>query len=216
MMRECPPNSAWQETARECTRSLPMVTAARLRAIPLVLLAAGSFSTQGSLEQQSGRVVILPDSAMPHVLTQCSRGAPRGVSGFWRPTPADVAAAEDVVDRALVHALDSVIARDGGVETEWLNRPRAGWPDQYYRQYAGLRHRDGRRTIYVNGLAAGWPRELSERVPPEEATSAHPFAKPDWWRSNVATVCDGGESFFGAEYDPLSKRVLSFQFNRRG
>jgi hypothetical protein len=192
-----------------------MVSAARIRAIPLVLLAAGSLSAQGSLEQLGGRVVILPDSAMPHVLTQCSRGAPTGVSGFWRPTLADVAAAEDAVDRALARALDSVIARDGVGETAWLKRPRAGWPDQYYRQYAGLRHRDGKRTIYVNGLAAGWPRELSERVPPDEATSSHPFAKPDWWRSNVATVCDGGESFFGAEYDPVRKRLLSFQFNSR-
>jgi hypothetical protein len=193
-----------------------MVSAARIRAIPLVLLAAGSLSAQGSLEHDGGRVVILPDSAMRDVLTQCSRGAPRGVSGFWRPTPADVAVAENAVDRALALALDSVIARDGVGETEWLKRPRAGWPDQYYRQYAGLKHRDGRRTIYINGLAAGWPRELSERVPAEEATSSHPFAKPDWWRSTVATVCDGGESFFGAEYDPLSKRVLSFQFNGRG
>jgi hypothetical protein len=197
-------------------RSVPMVSTARIRAIPLVLIAAGSLSAQGSLEQESGRVVVLPDSAMPHVLTQCSRGAPRGVSGFWRPTPADVAAAEDAIDRALARALDSVIARDGVGETEWLKRPRAGWPDQYYRQYAGLRYRDGRRTLYVNGLAAGWPRELSERVPQHEATNSHPFANPDWWRSNVATVCDGGESFFGAEYDRSSKRVISFQFNRRG
>lgn len=193
-----------------------MVSAARIRAIPLVLLAASSLSAQGSLEQQAGRVVILPDSVMRDVLTQCSRPAPRGVSGFWRPAPADVTAAEDAVDRALIQALDSVITRDGVGETEWLKYPRAAWPDQYYRQYAGLKHRDGRRTIYINGLAAGWPRELSERVPPEEATSSHPFAKPDWWRSSVATVCDGGESFFGAEYDPSSKRVVSLQFNGRG
>ena len=192
-----------------------MVRAARIRAIPLVLLAAGSLSAQGSLEQEGGRVVVLPDTALPHVLTQCSRSAPRGVVGFWRPTLADVAAAEDAVDRALVHALDSVIARDSVGEPEWVTRPRADWPDQYYRQYAGLIYRNGRRTIYVNGLAAGWPGELSERVRPDEATSSHPFAKPDWWRSNVATVCDGGESFFGAEYDPSSKRVLSFQFNGR-
>ena len=193
-----------------------MVSSARIRAIPLLLLVAGALAARGSLAQEGGRVVILPDSAMHDVLTQCSRGAPRGVSGFWRPTPADVAAAEDAVDRALVRALDSLIARDGVGETEWLSQPRASWPDQYYRQYAGLRYRDGRRTVYVNGFSAGWPRELSERVPPDEATSSHPFAKPDWWRSSVATVCDGGESFFGAEYDPLGRRVVSFQFNGRG
>jgi hypothetical protein len=192
------------------------VSTTRIRVIPLILLAAGSLSAQASLEQEGGRVVVLPDTAMPHVLTQCSRAAPRGVSGFWRPTRADVAAAEDAVDRALTRALDSVIARDGVGETEWLKRPRAGWPEQYLRQYAGLLYRGGRRTIYVNGVAAGWPRELSGRVSHHDTANSHPFAKPDWWRSNVATVCDGGESFFGAEYDPSSKRVLSFQFNDRG
>ncbi|MDQ4080325.1 MAG: hypothetical protein M3125_06155 [Gemmatimonadota bacterium] len=152
---------------------------------------------------------------MPHVLTQCSRGTPRGVAGFWRPTPADVAVAEGAVDRALILALDSLLARDAAGLPEWLKEPRASWPDQYYRQYAGLRHRDGRRTIYVNGVAVGWPLELSQRVAQHDTTHSHPFSKPDWWRYSAATVCDGGESFFGAEYDPLSKRVLSFQFNGR-
>jgi hypothetical protein len=192
-----------------------MVSAARFCAIPLALLGAGSLSAQGSREQAGDRVVVLPDTAMPHVLTHCSRGAPTGVSGFWRPTAADVAAAEDAVDRALTRALDSVIAREGVGQTEWLQRPRASWPDQYYRQYAGLRYRNGRRTIYVNGFSAGWPRELSQRVAEQEDAVSHPFAKPDWWRFAAATVCDGGEFFFGAEYDPVSKRVLSFQFNGR-
>jgi hypothetical protein len=192
-----------------------MVSTAGMRLIPLFLLAAGSLSAQGSLPRDGGRVVILPDTAMPHVLTQCSRPAPSGVTGFWRPTPADVAVAEDAVDRALMHALDSVIARDAVRQTDWLNGPRASWPDQYYRQYAGLRYRDGHRTIYVNGVAGGWPRELSQRVAQHDTTHSNPLAKPDWWRFSVATVCDGGESFFGAEYDPVRKRVLSFQFNDR-
>ena len=196
-------------------RSILLVSAARVCAIPLVLLGAGSLSAQESTQHDAGRVAVLPDSAMPHVLTHCSRGAPTGVSGFWRPSPADVAAAEYAVDRALTYALDSVIARDIVRDTEWRKRPRASWPDQYYRQYAGLKYRDGRRTIYVNGFAAGWPSELSERVSQSEDRGSHPFAKPDWWRFAAATVCDGGEFFFGAEYDPLSRRVLSFQFNGR-
>lgn len=192
-----------------------MVSIARMRAIPAFLLAAGSLSAQAALPLDGARVVVLPDTAMPHVLTQCSRGAPSGVAGFWRPTPAEVAAAEDAVDRALIHALDSVIARDGIRQADWLNGPRASWPDQYYRQYAGLKYRNGRRTIYVNGVAVGWPRELSQRVAQHDTTHSHPFAKPDWWRFTVATVCDGGEAFFGAEYEPLGKRVVSFQFNGR-
>jgi hypothetical protein len=193
-----------------------MVRATRICAISLLLLGGASLSAQGSIQQEaSGRVVVLPDSAMPHALTRCSRGGPTGVSGFWRPSPADVAAAEDAVDRALARALDSVIARDTVGHREWLDRPRTRWADEYYRQYVGLRYRDGRRTIYINGLAAGWPMELSERVGQSEAGGSHPYAKPDWWRFIAAHVCDGGEFFFGAEYDPVSKRVLSFQFNTR-
>lgn len=193
-----------------------MVSGMRMCAIPLMLLGAGSAPAQVSIPQgKSGRVVVLPDSAMPHVLTRCSRGGPTGVAGFWRPTPADVATAEEAVDRALARALDSAIARDTVGHREWLSRPRTSWPDEYYRQYAGLTYRDGRRTTYVNGLAAGWPRELSERVGQSEAAGSDPFAKPDWWRFNAAHVCDGGVFFFGAEYDPLSKRVLAFQFNTR-
>ncbi len=192
-----------------------MVSVARMWAISLALLIAGSLSAQGSLEQDGGRVVILPDTEMPHVLTRCSRGGPTGVSGFWRPSPVDVATAEDAVDRALARALDSAIARDTVGHREWLNRPRASWPDQYYRQYAGLKYPDGRRTIYVNGLAIGWPSELSQRVAEHDTTRSHPFAKPNWWRFVAAQVCDGGEFYFGAEYDPVSKRVLSFQFNSR-
>ena len=182
-------------------------------AISLALLGAVSLSAQESIQQDGARLVVLPDSTMPHVLTHCSRGAPTGVSGFWRPTHADVAAAEHAVDQALARALDSLMARDTTGFTEWRERPRATWPDQYYRQYAGLRYSDGRRTVYVNGFAVGWPNELSRRVTEHDTTGAHPFAKPDWWRFSAATVCDGGELFFGAEYDPVSKRVLSFQFN---
>jgi hypothetical protein len=193
-----------------------MVSTTHLCAIPLVLFGAGSVPAQVSIPQEkSGRVVVLPDTAMPHALTRCSRGGPTGVSGFWRPSLADVAAAEDAVDRALARALDSVIARDTVGHAAWLNSPRASWPDQYYRQYAGLVYPNGRRTIYVNGLAAGWPGELSQRVAQHDDTASHPFANPDWWRFVAAHVCDGGAHFFGAEYDPSSKRVLSFQFNSR-
>ena len=185
----------------------------RMRAVFLVLLGAGALPAQQSLPQTPGRVAVLPDSAVPHILTQCSRGAPTGVLGFWRPTPADVAVAEEAVDQALAHALDSLMSRDPAGYTEWRERPRATWPDQYYRQYVGLRYRDGRRTIYVNGFAVGWPSELSRRVAERDTTGSHPFAKADWWRFTVATVCDGGAMFFGAEYEPSSKRVLSFQFN---
>jgi hypothetical protein len=152
---------------------------------------------------------------MPHILTQCSRETPTGIVGFWRPRPSDVMAAEGAVDRTLIAALDSVFARDTAGTPTWRTDSRATWPERYYRQYAGLRQRDGRRTIYVNGFSSGWPRELSERVAQADPAGAHPLAQPGWWRFTAASVCDGGELYFGAVYDPASDRVLSFRFNVR-
>jgi hypothetical protein len=134
--------------------------------------------------------------------------------GILAPHSLGRCAAEDAVDSALTLALDSMIARDTG-QTEWVKRPRASWPDECYRQYAGLTYRHGRRTIYINGFAVGWPRELSQRVAEGEHAASHAFARPDWWRLAAAGVCEGGEFLFDAEYDPVSQRVLSLRFNRR-
>jgi len=63
----------------------------------------------------------------------------------------------------------------------------------YGRQYAGLIVQE-RKLIYVNGFLSGY-REL------------------EGWRTNPVVVCDGGNSFFGVEYDPQTKSFQSLAFN---
>jgi len=63
----------------------------------------------------------------------------------------------------------------------------------YRRQYAGLIVQE-RKLIYVNGFLSG-NREL------------------EGWRTNPVVVCDGGNSFFGVEYDPQTKSFQSLAFN---
>jgi hypothetical protein len=65
----------------------------------------------------------------------------------------------------------------------------------YRRQYAGLIVQE-RRLIYVNGFLSGKQDRESEG-----------------WRTNPVVVCDGGNGFFGVEYDPQTKSFQSLAFN---
>jgi hypothetical protein len=69
----------------------------------------------------------------------------------------------------------------------------SGWR----RQYVGIM-RGGQRFIYGNFFPAGM---------------AHDFEK---WGSEPAMVCDGGPSFFGAEFDVAAHRVTQLDFNGVG
>lgn len=70
-----------------------------------------------------------------------------------------------------------------------------------YRQYLGVVI-GGRRMIYVNVF----PRWLVERR--ELAGIA-----PQDWRTVFVSVCDGGDGFWGAVYDPETLRFSSPRFN---
>lgn len=82
-----------------------------------------------------------------------------------------------------------------------LERNLAGQrhPDiaHYARQYAGLVQKD-RRIIYVNGF---W-------LHPSD-----PAVKSGVWRTRANMVCDGGNAFFGVEYDPMTKGFTHLVFN---
>jgi hypothetical protein len=70
-----------------------------------------------------------------------------------------------------------------------------------YRQYLGIVI-GGRRLIYVNVF----PRWLVER--PELVRIV-----PQDWRRVFVSVCDGGDGFSGALYDPETSRFSSPHFN---
>ncbi len=65
----------------------------------------------------------------------------------------------------------------------------------YYRQYAGFR-RQGRKMIYLNACEAS-------------------MADKDW-KTQPMVVCDGGDGFFGVEYDVQLHMFRALSFNGPG
>jgi hypothetical protein len=86
--------------------------------------------------------VILPPAMIPDMLRQCSRGAPAKGEGGWLPAPADIAALEMQLPKALI---DRHIAND----LDWAH-VTAIWD----RQYVGI-VRGGRRFVYGNFFPHG-------------------------------------------------------------
>lgn len=72
--------------------------------------------------------------------------------------------------------------------------------DLYLRQYAGVIV-GGRRYIYINAFAAGLLDEWPEQV-----------VEPQWKRVAFIT-CDGGRAFWGALYDPETRRFSELSIN---
>ncbi|MBC3833122.1 hypothetical protein H8K33_16560 [Undibacterium amnicola] len=64
---------------------------------------------------------------------------------------------------------------------------------QVYFQYAGLKG-NKRKIIYINAI------------------DQHAQNNPDW-RKNALVICDGGEVFWGTEFDPVTERFSPIHFN---
>ena len=151
------------------------------------LLFAGPL-TAASLSSVDG--VILSADQSKALLNQCSRGAPRHVTGMWRPT--DVQIRE--LERRLPAAL-ALKAQERG--------PRYTQATAFRRQYAGLLV-GSRRIVYVNAF----PPDVGN--PAKEGT---PAARVFDWHREPVIVCDGGPAFFGVEYDPQQRTFSNFEFN---
>lgn len=120
------------------------------------------------------------------MLHQCSRGAPEHADGLWQPNAAQIHDLEVRLPKALADATGK--------------NPNNPSSPGYGRQYAGLIVA-GHKIIYVNAF----PRGMNEAFDT-------PQEKNDWHTQPVV-VCDGGPSFFGAEYDPATKTFANFAFN---
>ncbi|QNQ09979.1 hypothetical protein [Sphingomonas alpina] len=96
---------------------------------------------------------ILPGSAVPKILRQCSRSAPKIGEGSWQPQAAGI--------RELEAALPGELRkRSSGESSHWQNLLR-----DWRRQYVGI-VRGGRRYIYgsfaqddSSSIAFDWQRE---------------------------------------------------------
>ena len=152
---------------------------------------------------------ILPAARAATALSQCSRPVPATPDSFWTPRAEDVA------------ALDSLLLTEVGprFERAWARAyassdPPELEPPRYYRQYAGLIH-GSRRTIYVNGFMP----HVDLAAPSTGADAGEDSARGAL-RESLArdgyVVCDGGEWYFGVEYEPATRRFRNFHFNGRG
>ncbi len=67
----------------------------------------------------------------------------------------------------------------------------------YYRQYAGVTSH-GRNLIYLNSFVGSALTESSEHLD---------------WRTKAVVFCDGGDAFWGVEFDPADNTFHNLEFN---
>ena len=126
---------------------------------------------------------------------------------YWDPTSDEIA------------ELEKVLTNDLGSHFTKKQRPNNDGPQvhEYFRQYAGV-HLNGRRLVFINGFHKSiveytvqwlsWPHTESELTSfPKEARNKK------FWHFVPVRVDDGGEYYFQAYYDPLSKRLIWFRFH---
>jgi|SRR5579872_2789356 len=175
----------------------------RILLLPLVLLGA-----LGCSASQAARVPAVPPAPMalkpwvvmtaeqaPGVLGQCSRPAPEETDGpFWTPSPAQI--------EILEGGLAAYLRQQGYAK-------QAGGLADYARQYVGFVH-SGRKLIYLNALLAAGVADLP---PCRPDTGWGEACGPEGWRHTAIMVCDGGDGYWGLEYDPETKTYSQLGFN---
>ena len=138
---------------------------------------------------------VLPPNPMPRGQFWCGRSSAPALTGYWRPDPEIIRDLEAALAPALQLALERAIDKPA-------RRPAIG---EYYRQYVGIRA-GGRRAVYINGFHKNHV----------ESTLRVQSQVPSWWLTHAVNVCDGGWSYFGAEYDPSTRKVRNITFNGPG
>jgi hypothetical protein len=109
-----------------------MRTTVGIGAMGLLVFAAPGAAAEPALPKGA---YILPGSAIPKILRQCSRSAPKIGEGSWQPRAANI--------RELEAALPGELRkRSSGESPHWQNLLR-----DWRRQYVGI-VREGRRYIY--------------------------------------------------------------------
>lgn len=192
----CGPGARWssdrpaQETGSEMRGNRASAATAVLAAL---MMGCGG---QGETGRSPTTVVISPETGAimplatgPGLAAPC-RTRPANVTGFWSPTPGQIALLEARLPDA-VNPLVRRVEKDLGALA-------------YYRQYIGLVHGDGRRTIYVNAFESG----ILSR-------GAGPVPDPAWWRTKPVDYCDGWLGFWSIEYDVKTGDFSGFAHNGR-
>ena len=139
--------------------------------------------------QSGSRSVVLPQSTASYFAKRqlCSRPGPPKFDGTWTPSDADI------------QELESRLSKISKLRTHGFRRSRRiQHPDEYYRQYLGIRV-GKRNLIYINALDSWDPTRSPEVL--------------SIWRNTPIIGCDGGDSFWGAVYDPASGTFSDLEIN---
>lgn len=102
-----------------------------MRAQFVVAFLAASLVTAVAGQSLPANCAILPSSEGPALMKQCSRGTPKDVSGFWSPSPSQVAAIEQLLPEMLRKSGHKLKVSDSN------------------RQYIGITVH-GKKLIYLN------------------------------------------------------------------
>ncbi|HTT98915.1 MAG TPA: hypothetical protein VMF58_12760 [Rhizomicrobium sp.] len=163
-------------------------------ALAIVLLSASVASAaETSLDPKAG-TVFSPERAKD-LIGQCSRDVPRNVTGTWQPT------SDQITDLELRLLAALKAAWPAHAQSNSMSSPT--YDHHFVRQYGGL-VLNGRKIIYVNAFPSS--------VVDFDGSNVSPAVNVDW-RSVAIRVCDGGNRFWGAEYDPATKKFDHFAFN---
>jgi hypothetical protein len=109
-----------------------------------------------------------------------------------RPTPQGVDG-DWGVPKSAIDRLERDLAKIKSLKSGMFGPRRSvSEPGAYFRQYAGITIQ-GKRYVYISAVRTGEPL-------------------PNW-RSEPMILCDGGESAWGALYDPSTGNFSQFEFN---
>ena len=159
---------------------------------------------------------IVPAAQAPSVIRQCSRATPPPPDSFWTPTRNDIA----VVDEQLLAEVRPAFWARWRDTYRSVKAPELR-PPRYIRQYVGLAYGE-RRVIYVNGFMphVAISDDSAERAWYGDETDGGADAARAALRERLGregyVVCDGGEWYFGVEYEPGRGRCRNLHFNGRG
>jgi hypothetical protein len=147
-------------------------------------LAPSSHSVQISdFKIKDDQCTVLTGAEGLKLANQCSRVGVDGVISTWVPSPTEISLLKLELSKYLRITQPRTYAR----------------LSKCYFQFVGFNLK-GKRIIYVNSFD-----EFMTKEPMSGSNNS--------WRNRGISVCDGGPSFWGVEFDPISKTFSNIGFN---
>lgn len=184
-----------------------MILLSHVFALTMLSVSAARRPVSQVLNERDGAV--LTGSESRAVLHQCSHYGPVEASSTWQPLQSQVLELESRLPSFIKQQKD----RPPGELTEYL------------RQYVGVVI-GGHKFIYINGFPKSEIAsdieafESFRREHPEVLLTSTDFPDSmrtlDGWRHSAVVVCDGGSAYWGALYDPATRRFSAYSANGVG